>query len=352
MTLHFDPSIDTDAHAYVFILTTPLIEHPNVVSLLEVLELVEDSKANLFLILEYVHGGELFERMKANNTGTSEEFARQYFVQLLSGVNYCHEKGIVHRDLKPENLLLSDSSESAVLKIADFGLSAVTFAAESIIDNSFSVTNTNNNDALIDAFSSINVNGAPVTPNLRRFKSVVGSPHYTAPEVMDPDPSGYDGTKVDMWSSGIILYTLLTGKQPFHVEYATCATFKKFKNWLTEYNHSVQEGREIVWPTWFFTSRISPIAASLLVSLLQIDPSLRVTASQAMQHPWILGCANISSPGPKNTNYISRLDDKNPSNTVFTNMALQDIVCSSNSKQGPVHSPLKNLTPKNTDTFK
>ena len=320
-------------------------------SLLEVLELVEDSKANLFLILEYVHGGELFERMKANNTGTSEEFARQYFVQLLSGVNYCHEKGIVHRDLKPENLLLSDSSESAVLKIADFGLSAVTFAAESIIDNSFSVTNTNNNDALIDAFSSVNVNGAPVTPNLRRFKSVVGSPHYTAPEVMDPDPSGYDGTKVDMWSSGIILYTLLTGKQPFHSEYTSCTTFKKFKNWLTEYNHAIQEGREITWPAWFFTSRISPIAASLLVSLLQIDPSLRITASRALQHPWIVGNNSISNAnsGPKITTNISRVEDKNH-NTVFINatkMTLQETGCGS-THHSPVNSPSKNIT-KNTD---
>jgi pentatricopeptide repeat domain-containing protein 1 len=68
-------------------------EHPNIVELLEVLELIQDSKAVLFLVLEFVNGGELFERMKRNGLGSSEEFARRYFSQLLSGIEYCHGKG-------------------------------------------------------------------------------------------------------------------------------------------------------------------------------------------------------------------------------------------------------------------
>jgi serine/threonine protein kinase len=110
-------------------------EHPNIVDLLEVLELIQDSKAVLFLVLEFVNGGELFDRMKRAGGGpgvASEDYARRYFCQLLSGIEYCHGKGVVHRDLKPENLLLSDPSDSAILKIADFGLSAVVFASEGV----------------------------------------------------------------------------------------------------------------------------------------------------------------------------------------------------------------------------
>ena len=100
--------------------------HENIIELNEVLELVQDSKTTLFLVMELVTGGELFERIPEG--GTPEEFARHYFCQLLSGIKYCHEKGVCHRDLKPENLLLSDMSDHATLKMADFGLSAVIFA--------------------------------------------------------------------------------------------------------------------------------------------------------------------------------------------------------------------------------
>ena len=110
-------------------------EHSNIIELHEVLEQVLDSKSTLFLVLELVNGGELFERMKMSHIGTQDDFARRYFVQLLSGIDYCHAKGVVHRDLKPENLLLSDSSENAMLKIADFGLSAVVFASEEEIES-------------------------------------------------------------------------------------------------------------------------------------------------------------------------------------------------------------------------
>lgn len=97
--------------------------HPNVIRLSEVLELIQDSKSTLFLVLELVTGGELFDRIKIG-CGTTEEVGRRYFRQLLSGVGCCHARGVAHRDLKPENLLLSDGGENAVLKIADFGLSA------------------------------------------------------------------------------------------------------------------------------------------------------------------------------------------------------------------------------------
>merc|ERR1711968_120568 len=90
---------------------------PNVLMLEEVLELVNDSKATIFLVLEIATGGELFDRIKVDE-GTEEEVARLYMHQLLSGVAFCHSRGVCHRDLKPENLLLADHDDGAILKIA------------------------------------------------------------------------------------------------------------------------------------------------------------------------------------------------------------------------------------------
>ena len=101
-----------------------LKHHINVLKLDEVLELVQDTKSTIFLILELAAGGELFDRIQIDR-GTEETTALAYFKQLLSGVEHCHKAGVCHRDLKPENLLLADIEDGAVLKIADFGLSAL-----------------------------------------------------------------------------------------------------------------------------------------------------------------------------------------------------------------------------------
>lgn len=295
-------------------------EHPNIIELLEVLELIQDSKATLFLVLEYINGGELFDRIKLSNVGTSDIFARQYFTQLLSGIDYCHQKGVVHRDLKPENLLLSDTTENASLKIADFGMSAVIFAAESVeydrrilTGSSLSQSGYSSSSSLsppslsdnilpeenIFSFSPYSKSGHSQSLNslipTRRLRSIVGSPHYIAPEIINSDQAGYDGRKVDMWSAGVILYALLIGKHPFGSDLSSCPHFQRYKRWSLENSSAIESGKVISVPSWFFPSWITPLASSLIISLLQCDPSKRPTAAEALLHPWSLGGSSAST---------------------------------------------------------
>lgn len=318
-------------------------EHPNIVKLYEVLELVQDSKTTLFLVLELVTGGELFERMKTGH-GVSEEFGRKYIRQLLSGIMYCHEKGVCHRDLKPENLLLSDATEGAMLKMADFGLSAVIFAAEdseednNAIDQQGASVQKNNKqvshrlpDKRYQNMSSVgyvsptslnssssannlyNMQHAPSDPKMldvgspvKRLRSVVGSPHYVAPEITSSEASGYDGRKVDMWSVGVILYGLLTGALPFGRELNSCERYRRFKKWIySEYIECMRQGKEPTFPTWLFPPMLPSGARSLIVSLLHPDPTKRPAADDALKHHWCMGYQQRVSEEKKDTTELS-----------------------------------------------
>lgn len=146
---------------------------------------VISTPTDIFMVMEYVSGGELFDYIVKHGKLT-EDKARRFFQQIMSGVEYCHRHNVVHRDLKPENLLLDQNLN---VKIADFGLSNV------MNDGEF-------------------------------LRTSCGSPNYAAPEVI----SGklYAGPEVDIWSCGVILYALLCGTLPFDDEHVP-ALFRKIK---------------------------------------------------------------------------------------------------------------------------
>ncbi|KAG0232579.1 hypothetical protein BGW42_008093 [Actinomortierella wolfii] len=204
------------------------VRHPNCVSLLEMFE-TEDA---VYLVTDLAEGGELFEQLLQKGYYTEGDAAR-LVRDVLLGVEYLHSMDIVHRDLKPENLLFKDKSENAKLMITDFGLSKVL---------------TGDNHVLMTA---------------------CGTPGYVAPEVLQQ--TGH-GKPVDMWSIGVIAYTLLVGFMPFYGE-DQGALFEAIMSGEYEYEEEYWE-------------HISPLAKAFIDSLLVTDPEQRPTASRALDHPW------------------------------------------------------------------
>eukprot|EP01113_Clastostelium_recurvatum_P013348 TRINITY_DN1703_c1_g1_i2.p1 TRINITY_DN1703_c1_g1~~TRINITY_DN1703_c1_g1_i2.p1 ORF type:complete len:735 (-),score=153.79 TRINITY_DN1703_c1_g1_i2:655-2571(-) len=199
-----------------------LFRHPHIIKLYEVIETPTD----IFMVMEYVPGGELFEYIVQHGRLSADE-GRRYFQQIIAGVEYCHAHMVVHRDLKPENLLLDRDNRSC--KIADFGLSNI------MQDGDF-------------------------------LKTSCGSPNYAAPEVI----SGrlYAGPEVDVWSCGVILYALLCARLPFDDEYIP-SLFRK-----------IREG------IFAIPDHITPSCADLIKQMLVVDPVKRITISEIRKHPW------------------------------------------------------------------
>ncbi|KAG8856360.1 hypothetical protein FRB91_000881 [Serendipita sp. 411] len=198
-----------------------LIDHPNVLSLYDVWETSND----LYLILEYVPNGELFDYLVARGRLSAQE-ALQYFQQIISAVDYCHSFNIAHRDLKPENLLLDRENN---IKVADFGMAAWEGGAGMLVTS-------------------------------------CGSPHYASPEVVEGKT--YKGHISDVWSCGVILYALLVGRLPFDDENIRLLLEK------------VKHGR-------FVMPADIPVAAQdLLRRMLEKDVEKRITIKQIMTHPW------------------------------------------------------------------
>ncbi|KAG0366272.1 hypothetical protein BGZ54_005597 [Gamsiella multidivaricata] len=203
------------------------VRHPNCVSLLEMFE-TEDA---VYLITDLAKGGELFDQLLNKGFYTEGDAARLVH-EILLGVEYLHSMGIVHRDLKPENLLFEDKSENSRLMITDFGLSKVL---------------TGGNDVLMTA---------------------CGTPGYVAPEVLEQ--IGH-GKPVDMWSVGVIAYTLLCGYTPFWGEDQP-SLFESIISGEYEYEEE-------------YWKDISQLAKSFIDSLLR-PANQRPTATQALAHPW------------------------------------------------------------------
>ncbi|CAL9063353.1 unnamed protein product [Musa banksii] len=198
-----------------------LFMHPHIIRLYEVIE----TQSDIYVVMEYVKSGELFDYIVEKGR-LQEDEARRFFQQIISGVEYCHRNMVVHRDLKPENVLL-DSKWN--VKIADFGLSNV------MRDGHF-------------------------------LKTSCGSPNYAAPEVI----SGklYAGPEVDVWSCGVILYALLCGTLPFDDENIP-NLFKKIKGGI-----------------YTLPSHLSPLARDLIPRMLIVDPMKRITIREIREHPW------------------------------------------------------------------
>ena len=204
-----------------------LVRHPHVVRLNEVLA----SRTKIFIVLELVTGGELFDKIVAEGR-FKEKQARFYFQQLCVGTEYCHRQGVCHRDLKPENLLLDDQGN---LKISDFGLSALYEQGDG-------------------------------TDRATLLHTTCGTPNYVAPEVLAD--KGYDGAAADTWSIGVILFVFLAGFLPFD-EPTMSALFRKIQK------------AEFTYPNWF-TEEVKGLLGHILV----VDPKQRWTITDIMQHPW------------------------------------------------------------------
>ena len=201
--------------------------------------------------------------------------------------------------MKPENLLLADGSDGATLKIADFGLSAI-----------FS----NSSEDI----------GQGKCRDIRRLRSVVGSPHYVAPEVLQDTGQGYDGAKVDAWSAGIILYALLAGNLPFGKDLLKCVRYDRFRRWsfTTKYDDDGEMAcafqndpcnqNEDPFPPWFFPLHFSQRVKSLVAQLLYPDPSLRLSILEAAHHTWVV---HGPAPSPKSSTAPLVSDNTKPLDT-------------------------------------
>ncbi|XP_054039692.1 MAP/microtubule affinity-regulating kinase 4 isoform X2 [Rissa tridactyla] len=198
------------------------LNHPNIVKLFEVIE----TEKTLYLVMEYASAGEVFDYLVSHGRMKEKE-ARAKFRQIVSAVHYCHQKNIVHRDLKAENLLLD---ADANIKIADFGFS-----------NEFTL------GSKLDTFC--------------------GSPPYAAPELFQGKK--YDGPEVDIWSLGVILYTLVSGSLPFD-------------------GHNLKELRErVLRGKYRVPFYMSTDCENILRRFLVLNPAKRCTLEQIMKDKWI-----------------------------------------------------------------
>lgn len=214
-----------------------LLKHPNIVRLHDSIS----EEGFHYLVFDLVTGGELFEDIVAREY-YSEADASHCINQILESVSHIHQHDIVHRDLKPENLLLASKMKGAAVKLADFGL-------------------------------AIEVQG-----DQQAWFGFAGTPGYLSPEVLRKDPYG---KPVDIWACGVILYILLVGYPPF---------------WDDDQHKLYQQIKAGAYdfpsPEW---DTVTPEAKNLINQMLTINPAKRITADQALKHPWVCQRSTVAS---------------------------------------------------------
>ncbi|XP_044736612.1 calcium/calmodulin-dependent protein kinase type II delta chain isoform X15 [Chrysoperla carnea] len=227
------------------------LQHPNIDSDSNTKKIIQQNILRLhdsiqeenfhYLVFDLVTGGELFEDIVAREF-YSEADASHCIQQILESVNHCHSNGVVHRDLKPENLLLASKAKGAAVKLADFGL-------------------------------AIEVQGEQ-----QAWYGFAGTPGYLSPEVLKKEPYG---KPVDIWACGVILYILLVGYPPFWDE-DQHRLYSQIKAGAYDYPS----------PEW---DTVTPEAKNLINQMLTVNPGKRITAAEALKHPWIYQRERVAS---------------------------------------------------------
>ncbi|XP_061880383.1 calcium/calmodulin-dependent protein kinase type II subunit beta-like isoform X2 [Entelurus aequoreus] len=214
-----------------------LLKHANIVRLHDSIS----EEGFHYLLFDLVTGGELFEDIVAREY-YSEADASHCIQQILEAVLHCHQMGVVHRDLKPENLLLASKCKNAAVKLADFGL-------------------------------AIEVQGEQ-----QAWFGFAGTPGYLSPEVLRKESYG---KPVDIWACGVILYILLVGYPPFWDE-DQHKLYQQIKAGAYDFPS----------PEW---DTVTPEAKNLINQMLTINPAKRITAQEALKHPWVCQRSTVAS---------------------------------------------------------
>nr|XP_029714683.1 ovarian-specific serine/threonine-protein kinase Lok isoform X2 [Aedes albopictus] len=207
------------------------LEHPCVIKMHDIVNKAD----SVFMVLEFMKGGDLLNRI-IQNKYLPEQNAKLFFLQMCHAVKYLHAKDITHRDLKPDNILLENDDEETLLKVSDFGLSK--FVQKDSV-----------------------------------LRTLCGTPLYVAPEVLLTGGRGSYTRKVDIWSLGVVLYTMLSGTLPFSDEYGSPAS-EQIKRGKFSFRHR----------SW---KSVSPQAKKLIYEILTIDPNSRPSIDDILNSAWL-----------------------------------------------------------------
>lgn len=264
------------------------MHHPNIMTLREFF--VEPEY--YYLVTEFVSGGELFDRI-VEKTFYSEKEARDLVKILLGAIKYCHDKDVVHRDLKPENLLLMSADDDASIKLADFG---------------FAKTVTKDDAGLV---------------------TTCGTPGYVAPEILEGAPYG---KPVDVWSIGVITYILLAGYPPFHDD-SQPILFRKIRKGKYQYDS----------PYW---DNVSDDAKDFISRMLVVDPKNRATATELLEHRWIVdsevATVPLTSALTELRRFHARKKFKAAVHSVQATISMNKVLSSSSSSLGSSNEASRN----------